>query len=49
MQHDNGLVCLKVVNLSCPLRLSSNAVQNEGAQLLHLTTRQARLEDVSWA
>jgi len=46
VRHDNGLVCLNVrePHLTIPALLES--VTKEGRQLLHLTTRQASLEDV---
>jgi ABC-2 type transport system ATP-binding protein len=46
VRHDNGFVCLNVrePHLTIPALLA--AVEKEGEQLLHLTTRQASLEDV---
>jgi ABC-2 type transport system ATP-binding protein len=46
VRHDNGLVCLNVrePHLTIPALLDS--VKKKGEQLLHLTTRQASLEDV---
>src|SRR6202049_2889575 len=46
VRHDDGLVCLTVrePHLTIPALLS--AVEKQGSQLLHLTTRQASLEDV---
>ncbi len=46
VRQDNGLVCLNVrePHLTIPLLLA--AVTKDGKQLLHLTTRQASLEDV---
>jgi ABC-2 type transport system ATP-binding protein len=46
VRHDDGLVCLNVhePHLTIPALLST--VEKQGEQLLHLTTRQASLEDV---
>jgi ABC-2 type transport system ATP-binding protein len=46
VRHDDGLVCLNVrePHLTIPALLDS--VESQGEQLLHLTTRQASLEDV---
>jgi ABC-2 type transport system ATP-binding protein len=46
VRDDNGMVCLNVhePHLTIPALLA--AVQSEGKHLLHLTTRQASLEDV---
>jgi len=46
VRHDDGLICLNVrePHLTIPALLDS--VESQGAKLLHLTTRQASLEDV---
>jgi ABC-2 type transport system ATP-binding protein len=46
VRHDDGLVCLNVrePHLTIPALLS--AVEKQGSELRHLTTRQASLEDV---
>jgi ABC-2 type transport system ATP-binding protein len=44
--HDNGMVCLNVREPHLTIPALLNAVTKEGKQLLHLTTRQASLEDV---
>jgi ABC-2 type transport system ATP-binding protein len=46
VRHDNGLVCLNVREPHLTIPALLNAVTAEGRQLLHLTTRQASLEDV---
>jgi ABC-2 type transport system ATP-binding protein len=46
VRHDNGLVCLNVREPHLTIPALLNAVSTEGRQLLHLTTRQASLEDV---
>jgi len=46
VRHDNGLVCLNVREPHLTIPVLLDAVTREGKQLLHLTTRQASLEDV---
>jgi len=46
VRHDNGLVCLNVREPHLTIPALLDAVTKEGKQLLHLTTRQASLEDV---
>ncbi len=46
VRHDNGLVCLNVREPHLTIPALLDAVEKEGSQLLHLTTRQASLEDV---
>ena len=46
VRHDNGLVCLNVREPHLTIPALLDAVEKEGEQLLHLTTRQASLEDV---
>ena len=46
VRRDNGLVCLNVREPHLTIPALLEAVTNEGEQLLHLTTRQASLEDV---
>ena len=46
VRHDNGLVCLNVREPHLTIPPLLDAVSQEGEQLLHLTTRQASLEDV---
>ena len=46
VRHDNGLVCLNVREPHLTIPALLDAVTKEGRQLLHLTTRQASLEDV---
>src|ERR1700726_2041873 len=46
VRHDNGLVCLNVREPHLTIPALLDAVTKEGEQLLHLTTRQASLEDV---
>ena len=46
VRHDDGLVCLNVREPHRTIPALLDVVQNQGAQLLHLTTRQASLEDV---
>ena len=44
--HDNGIVCLNVREPHLTIPALLDAVQKDGKKLLHLTTRQASLEDV---
>jgi ABC-2 type transport system ATP-binding protein len=46
VRHDDGLVCLSVREPHLTIPALLDAVENQGSQLLHLTTRQASLEDV---
>jgi ABC-2 type transport system ATP-binding protein len=46
VRHDGGLVCLNVHEPHLTIPALLNAVEKQGEQLLHLTTRQASLEDV---
>ena len=46
VHSDNGLVCLTVRQPHVTIPALLEAVSRQGAQLLHLTTRQASLEDV---
>ena len=46
VRHDNGLVCLNVREPHLTIPALLDAVTKQGKQLLHLTTRQASLEDV---
>jgi ABC-2 type transport system ATP-binding protein len=46
VRHDNGLVCLNVREPHLTIPALLDAVNKKGEQLLHLTTRQASLEDV---
>jgi len=46
VRHDDGLVCLNVREPHRTIPVLLDAVHNQGSQLLHLTTRQASLEDV---
>jgi ABC-2 type transport system ATP-binding protein len=46
LRHDNGLVCLNVREPHLTIPALLNAVTKRGEQLLHLSTRQASLEDV---
>jgi len=46
VRHDNGLVCLNVREPHLTIPALLDAVTKERRQLLHLTTRQASLEDV---
>jgi len=46
VRHDDGLVNLAVREPHLTIPALLDAVQKQGAQLLHLTTRQASLEDV---
>src|SRR6202162_1667449 len=46
VRHDNGLVSLNVREPHRTIPALLDAVHNQGSQLLHLTTRQASLEDV---
>ena len=46
VRHDDGLVCLNVREPHRTIPSLLDAVHNQGSQLLHLTTRQASLEDV---
>jgi ABC-2 type transport system ATP-binding protein len=46
VRHDNGLVSLTVHEPHLTIPALLDAVQKQGAQLLHLSTRQASLEDV---
>src|SRR6202140_4147089 len=47
VRHDDGLVNLTVREPHLTIPALLDTVQKQGAQLLHLTTRQASLEDVS--
>src|SRR6478672_640767 len=46
VRHDNGLVCLNVHEPHLTIPALLEAVEQQGSHLLHLTTRQASLEDV---
>jgi ABC-2 type transport system ATP-binding protein len=46
VRHDDGLVNLNVREPHRTIPALLDAVENQGSQLLHLTTRQASLEDV---
>jgi ABC-2 type transport system ATP-binding protein len=46
VRHDDGLVCLTVREPHLTIPALLEAVETQGSQLLHLTTRQASLEDV---
>ncbi len=46
VRHDDGLVSLTVHEPHLTIPALLEAVQNQGSHLLHLTTRQASLEDV---
>jgi ABC-2 type transport system ATP-binding protein len=46
VRYDNGLVCLTVREPHLTIPALLEAVEKRGSQLLHLTTRQASLEDV---
>jgi ABC-2 type transport system ATP-binding protein len=46
VRHDDGLICLNVREAHLTIPALLDAVTKEGKQLLHLTTRQASLEDV---
>jgi len=46
VRHDDGLVCLSVREPHLTIPALLDAVAQQGSQLLHLTTRQASLEDV---
>lgn len=46
VRHDDGLVCLNVREPHLTIPALLDAVEHQGSQLLHLTTRQASLEDV---
>jgi ABC-2 type transport system ATP-binding protein len=46
VRRDDGLVCLNVHEPHLTIPALLEAVQKQGEQLLHLTTRQASLEDV---
>jgi len=46
VRHDDGLISLTVREPHLTIPALLNAVQDQGSQLLHLTTRQASLEDV---
>jgi len=46
VRHDNGLVCLNVREPHLTIPALLDAVKKQGEQLVHLTTRQASLEDV---
>jgi ABC-2 type transport system ATP-binding protein len=46
VRHDDGLVNLNVREPHWTIPALLDAVENQGSQLLHLTTRQASLEDV---
>ena len=46
MHHDDGLVCLTVRQPHLTIPALLDVVQQHGSELLHLTTRQASLEDV---
>jgi len=46
VRHDNDLVCLTVREPHLTIPALLDAVEKQGAELLHLTTRQASLEDV---
>ena len=46
VRHDDGLVCLNVREPHRTIPALLDAVEHQGSQLRHLTTRQASLEDV---
>jgi ABC-2 type transport system ATP-binding protein len=46
VRHDDGLVCVNVREPHLTIPALLDAVEHQGSQLLHLTTRQASLEDV---
>ena len=46
VRHDDGLMCLNVREPHLTIPALLDAIEREGSQLLHLTTRQASLEDV---
>jgi len=46
VRHEDGLVCLTVREPHLTIPALLEAVEKRGSQLLHLTTRQASLEDV---
>jgi ABC-2 type transport system ATP-binding protein len=46
VRHDDGLVCLTVLEPHLTIPALLDAVEKQGSHLLHLTTRQASLEDV---
>jgi ABC-2 type transport system ATP-binding protein len=46
VRHDDGLVNLSVREPHRTIPALLDVVENQGSQLLHLTTRQASLEDV---
>jgi ABC-2 type transport system ATP-binding protein len=46
VRHDDGLFCLNVHEPHLTIPALLDAVQHQGSQLLHLSTRQASLEDV---
>ena len=46
VRHDDGLVCLHVREPHQTIPALLDAVRSQGSELLHLTTRQASLEDV---
>ena len=46
VRHDDGLVCLTVREPHLTIPALLDAVEKHGSHLLHLTTRQASLEDV---
>ncbi len=46
VRHDNGTVCLNVRELHLTIPALLDAVNRQGQQLEHLSTRQASLEDV---
>src|SRR5579864_2179930 len=46
VRHDNGLVCLAVREPHLTIPALLDVVDKQGSELLHLTTRQASLEDV---
>jgi ABC-2 type transport system ATP-binding protein len=46
VRHDDGLVCLNVREPHQTIPALLDAVRNQNSELLHLTTRQASLEDV---
>jgi len=46
VHHDDGLVCLTVREPHLTIPALLNAVNKQGSQLMHLSTRQASLEDV---
>ncbi len=46
VRHDDGLVCLNVREPHLTIPALLDTVREQGSELLHLTTRQASLEDV---